>query len=235
MMSIFAARRLPTFLCLGLTLAYPMFSVPVQGSVRVLSVQVGELPARTLTEGAIWCYAALVLAVALFWERRSPASLGIQKPTWSSVRMGIAGALAIAVAGALAGYLVDGVLHAPVNAEAQAASLTRGSVGYAICLAVRAGVIEETLFRGLAIEQLAALTGKRWLAASAAAMAFTALHALRFEWVQLIPIGAISIILTVLYVWRHDLLTNIIAHVVVDGIGLVVLAMHASRLQSDYL
>jgi len=110
----------------------------------------------------------------------------------------MAGALAIGAAGALAGYLVYGVLHAPAQAEAQATTLTRGSVAYAICLAVRAGVIEETLFRGLAIEQLTVLTGKRWLAASLAALAFTALHALRFEWVQLIPIGAISIILTAL-------------------------------------
>ncbi len=37
-----------------------------------------------------------------------------------------------------------GLLHQPTHADTQAAALARGSVGYAICLAVRAGILART-------------------------------------------------------------------------------------------
>jgi len=96
-----------------------------------------------------------------------------------------------------------------------------GSVIYALCLAVRAGVIEEIFFRGLAIEQLTILTGYRWLSALLATVLFVVIHALHFDWIQLIPIGAVAVVLTGLYLWRRDLWANIIAHIAVDGAGLL--------------
>jgi membrane protease YdiL (CAAX protease family) len=62
-----------------------------------------------------------------------------------------------------------------------------------------------------------------------AAAVFTLMHALHFDWVQLIPIGLVAIILAVLYLWRHDLWANIIAHIAVDAAGLVTLALHAHK------
>jgi len=135
----------------------------------------------------------------------------------------------MAAAGGLTSCLVYSVLQQPEHADSQAAALARGSVGYALCLAVRAGVVEETLFRGLAIEQLNLLSGNRWLAASVATLGFILIHALRFDLIQLIPIAAVSVILTALYLWRHDLLANIIAHVLVDGVGLVTLALQTPK------
>ena len=88
-------------------------------------------------------------------------------------------------------------------------------------------MIEETLFRGLAIEQLTTLTGHRLLAAAIALMAFILVHMRRFDLAQLVPIGLVSIVLTGLYLWRRDLAANIIAHAVLDGVGLVTLALQA--------
>ena len=133
-------------------------------------------------------------------------------------------------AGLFAGYVVYDLLHQPQNADAQAAAIVGGSVVYALCLSVRAGVVEEILFRGLAIEQLTTLTGRRWLAAIIATVVFVVIHALRFDWVQLVPIAAVSIVLTGLYLWRRDLWANIIAHVVVDAAGLVTLALQTPTL-----
>ena len=73
------------------------------------------------------------------------------------------------------------------------------------------------------------LSGNRWLAASVATLGFILIHALRFDLIQLIPIAAVSVILTALYLWRHDLLANIIAHVLVDGVGLVTLALQTPK------
>jgi uncharacterized protein len=224
------ASRTPILLSLGLILVYPLFSVPVQGSIQNLIPRIGEIDARIATEGAIWIYAAVVLAIALFWERRTLASIGLRKPTFASLGFGIGGALAMAGAGALADYIVYDRLHYPAHANAQAGSLVGGSVIYALCISVRGGVVEEVFYRGLAIEQLTVFTGRRWLSAIIATLVFVAMHALHFDWIQLVPIAAVAAVLATLYLWRHDLWANIVAHVAVDGTGLVALALQTHKL-----
>ena len=222
-------HRRPILLCLSLILIYPLFSAPVQGLVQSLSPRIGEIGSRMVTEAAIWLYGALVLAVALLWERRTLASIGIGRFTFASVGFGIGGAVAMAAAGQLAAYLVYGLLHRPQHANAQAAALVDGSAVYAVCLALRAGFIEEIFYRGLAIEQLTRLIGNRGFAAAIAVGVFVLFHALHFDWIQLVPIAAVGVVLTGLYLWRHDLWANMIAHVAVDATGLVTLALHAHR------
>jgi len=218
-----AVRRGPILICLGLILVYPLFSVSVQGSIHNLAPKLGAIAARVITEGLIWLYAAIVLAIALFWEGRTLASIGLRRLSFASVGFAIVGA------GALAGYLVYGLLHQPQHSDAQAAPLVNGSVVYALCLAVRAGVIEEIFFRGLAIEQLTVLTGSRWVSAFLATAVFVVIHALHFDWIQLVPIAAVSVVLVGLYLWRRDLWANILAHIMVDGVGLVTLALQAHQ------
>jgi uncharacterized protein len=225
-----ATRRGVVVLSLILIFAYPQFSVPVQASIHNLVPRFGLTEARGITESAIWLYGAIVLAIALFWERRTLASIGLRKPSLASLGFGICGAAAMAAAGALAAYVVYSLLHQPGHANEQAAALVGGSAVYALCVAVRAGVVEEILFRGLAIEQLTVLTGRRWFAAAVATAIFVLSHALHFDWIQLIPIAAVSIVLAGLYLWRHDLWSNIIAHIVVDGVGLVTLALQTQKL-----
>jgi membrane protease YdiL (CAAX protease family) len=223
-------RRWPVLVCLGLILVFPLFSVPVQGSIHNLVPRFGEIGARVVTEAAIWLYAAIVIAIALLWEGRTLGSIGLHKLTFASLAFGITGAAAMVGAGALAAYVVYGLLHQPEHADSQAAALVGGSIVYALCLAVRAGVIEEIFFRGLAIEQLTLLTGFRWFSAFLATAVFVVIHLLHFDGIQLIPIAAVAIVLTGLYLWRRDLWANIIAHVAVDGVGLVTLALQTHKL-----
>jgi membrane protease YdiL (CAAX protease family) len=222
-------RRAPVLVSLFLIAVYPLFSVPVQASIHSLVPRMGLIEARAITEGAIWLYAAIVLGIALFWERRTLASIGLRLPRLASLGFGIGGAVAMAGVGALAAYVVYGVLHQPQHADAQAAALVGGSVVYALCLAVRAGVVEELFYRGLAIEQLTVFTGRRWLSAILATAVFVLMHALHFDWIQLVPIAGVSIVLAVLYLWRRDLWANIIAHIAVDSAGLVTLALQAHK------
>jgi membrane protease YdiL (CAAX protease family) len=101
---------------------------------------------------------------------------------------------------------------------------------YAIFLALRGGVAEEVLYRGLAIEQLTVLTGRRWLAASIAGVIFVLAHSVHFDVHQLIPIAAATLGMTALYLWRRNLWINIIAHVLVDAVALVVVALRVTEL-----
>jgi membrane protease YdiL (CAAX protease family) len=222
-------RRAPVLVSLGLIVIYPLFSVPVQASIHNLVPRIGEIGARVVTEAAIWLYGAIVLAIALLWETRTLASIGLRRFSFATVGFAVAGAVAMVGAGALAAHLVYGLLHHAQRADAQAAALVNGSVVYALCIAVRAGVIEEIFFRGLAIEQLTALTGSRWLSAFLATAVFVVIHALHFDWIQLVPIAAVSIVLVMLYLWRRDLWANILAHIMVDGVGLVILALQTRK------
>ncbi|HEY5074997.1 MAG TPA: CPBP family intramembrane glutamic endopeptidase [Pyrinomonadaceae bacterium] len=223
-------RRGPILICLGLIVVFPLFSVPMQASIHSLAPRIGEIAARVVAEGAIWLYGAIVLVIALRGEGRTLASIGLRKPTFGSLGFAIVGVVAMMGAGGVAAYVVYGLLHQARHMDAQAGALVNGSVFYALCLAVRAGVIEEIFFRGLAIEQLTVLTGSRWLSALLPTAYFVVIHALRFDWVQLVPIAAVSIVLAGLYLWRHDLWANILAHIAVDAVGLVAVAVQAHKL-----
>ena len=185
----------------------------------------GAVGARVITEGAIWLYLAAVLAIAIHWKRRPLRGIGLHRLTLATLGFGLGGAVALFVAGQAGAFIVYTVARQPAHADTQVAAMMDGSVLYAIFLALRAGVIEEVLFRGLAIEQLTTLTGNRLLASGIAMVVFILVHMLHFDLAQLVPISMVSIILTGLYLWRRDLMANIIAHTLLDGVGLVSVAL----------
>jgi membrane protease YdiL (CAAX protease family) len=73
--------------------------------------------------------------------------------------------------------------------------------------------MEELLYRGYAIERLSMLTGTRWLAAAISIAAFGLAHipawGTGFALAADLPFG---IVMTLFYLWRRDLLANILAH-----------------------
>lgn len=225
-----SARRGPILICLGLMLIFPVFAVRVQGATGGLAAQIGELSARILTESAIWMYAALVLGIALFVERRTLGSIGLRRPTLGTWIWGLGSALALLALSAAASFVTYRVLQQPNHAVAEIEALVRGSLVYALFLALRAGVIEEIFYRGLAIEQLTALTGNRVFAALAATLVFISIHSLRFDPRQLIPIATASFGFAGLYLWRRTLLVNIIAHFLIDAVALGAVAVRATSL-----
>lgn len=224
-----AAPRVPVVLSLVLIAFYPLLSLPVTAALHVLAPHGEPLETRFIGEAVAWLYAAIVLGIALFWERRTLASIGWGRPRLSSLGFGIATAVIVMGAGAIASYVIYNVLHQPAHANAQVSARVGTSLIYALCLSLRAGVIEELFYRGLAIEQLSRFIGVRWLSALIAAAVFTLAHALVFDWVQLVPIAVAALILAALYLWRHDLWANIIAHALVDGTGLVALILQAHK------
>ena len=81
----------------------------------------------------------------------------------------------------------------------------------------RAAAVEETLFRGYAIERLQEVTGSILSAAVISWLASTVMHLNSWGLAFLIYAGFHGVILTLLYVWRRNLYSNIIAHWVVDA------------------
>lgn len=218
------------FVCLALMLAFPLLSTTMEGETTTMARLVGELAARIITEGVLWLYAALVLGLALFGEPRTLASIGLRRPTVWTVPWGLGAAIGLLALGALVSFVIYNVLHQPNGAVAPIEALVRGSLVYALCLSLRAGVIEEIFYRGLAIEQLTVLTRRRGLAALIATLVFIAIHAVHFDLRQLIPIATTSFGLAGLYLWRRNLWVNIIAHVLIDVVALGAVALKATSL-----
>lgn len=224
------SRRMAIYPCLGLMLIFPLLASVAEHALDSLAQSIGEIPARFISEGAIWLFGVLILGIAVLGEPRTLASIGLRRPTRWTPLWGLGAAIVLLALGGLASFVTYNVLHAPNHTPAQIEALVRGSLGFGLLLALRAGVIEEVLYRGLAIEQLAVLTGRRWLAALVATLAFIGVHALHFDPRQLIPVATAAFTLSGIYLWRHNLWVNIIAHTLIDAVAFTVVAVHATNL-----
>ena len=92
---------------------------------------------------------------------------------------------------------------------------------YKIVLVTRASVAEETTFRGYAIERIQELSGSRPIAGIVSLAVFTAAHLSYWGVVPLIGVAAAGAVLTLLYMWRRDLISNIIGHFTIDAAQLL--------------
>ncbi len=85
-------------------------------------------------------------------------------------------------------------------------------------IVTRAGVVEELCYRGYAIERLQLLGLPRWLAAAVPLIIFGVGH-WTGGWANIVIALALGGILAVFYLWRRDLVANMIGHFLVDFAG----------------
>ncbi len=168
----------------------------------------------------LWAVLAVALACLAFGERLPLSSVGLVAPQMRSVVAGlVVGAGVYVVLFSVAALLMQFKLFDAAKAGATVVSWPLWLRLFAL---ITAGVVEEAIYRGYAIERLTALTGRRWLAALIALAAFCAAH-LPF-W----GLGAIATPLvggaffTLVYLWRRDLVACMVAHIAVDSVGLLV-------------
>lgn len=209
-----ASRRIVILIGLALALA-----VPTIGPARYIPSIAGADP-KLVREAFWWTLWAAVVVYILTVERRSLSSIGFKRPgVWTFV-CGIGGGLVVAIGLGMLFALVLPRLGLQMNQGAYQ-SLYRTPLWFRVALVTRAAIVEETLFRGYGIERLAELTGSRWLAALATCAAFTVAHLAYWGPAHLLIAGGAAIILTALYLWRRDLICNILAHWTTDAFGLL--------------
>jgi membrane protease YdiL (CAAX protease family) len=209
----------PTKLTLGVSLFGPPLFVLISdwlfGAFPSLGVQMGLQ--------LLYCgLAALVLWVVVRIERLPLESIGIRRPTWSTLQWGV---VLYGVVYVLP--LVTGPLLTTLGTDGLETGMQRLSflpVWFRVIVGLTGGIVEETLYRGYAIERLSTMSGSRPLAASISAIAFGLAHVpmwgLGFALGADLPFG---IVMTLFYLWRRDLLANILVH----STGLVVAMLTA--------
>jgi uncharacterized protein len=181
-----------------------------------------SMAALLIREGVWWFYAVDVAAWLHFAERLPMDSIGLRRPTWKSLLFALPAAVAL-----LAVFLIHfGVIVRAFHLDTSIALAERNQImarplWFRFLMVLRAAVVEEMVFRGYMIEKVRQLTGSRLLAIVFSVAAFTLAHLSRWGLVQLIPVFGAGVIFAALYVWKHDLPCNMIAHFITDGVGLL--------------
>jgi membrane protease YdiL (CAAX protease family) len=164
-------------------------------------------------ESLIWLSAIALLIVIRRGERLPLSSVGIGRSTWwKSILWGLIIAVICAVVGGVLAALTH-YGHGPGSAAFEKLPL------WLIALIVlRAGVVEEFFYRGYAIERLQALGLNRYWAAAVPLVIFALGHWTGGAANILIAL-ALGAILAAFYLWRRDLVANMIGHFTVDFVA----------------
>jgi uncharacterized protein len=164
-----------------------------------------------------WLIFATIVAWVLLVEHRNLASIGVRPIRWWTVPLGlIAGTLILGVTGVLIG-----VLHLSSGSRF-AAYLLSLPLPTRVSLVITAGVWEETAYRGYALERLASILGSKWLAGGITVLCFVIAHIPAVGLNHILPVLIVSIFVTLLYLWRRDLVLNMVAHATIDAISILV-------------
>ena len=171
-------------------------------------------------EAAWWFYAAVVVTWLFHVERLPLSSIGLRRPTWRTFVFGLLGAAALLAVLVIHFAVIAPMFHLdPTAAIAERKLILMRPYWYRILLVLRAAVVEEILFRGYLIEKVRQLTGSLVLAVALSVLTFTYAHLSSWGIVHLIPVFGGGVIFALLYVWRRDLPSNILAHFVTDAAG----------------
>jgi membrane protease YdiL (CAAX protease family) len=205
--------RVSAFTWVGLFIALFGFLV-LRFSSRAIGVP-DTTAANLWREVVVWIMAALLIVLIRFGERLPLDSIRLGVAPWrQSLRYGC---ILAGVCGVTAWIVIQftGYGHGPGSAE-----FNKIPIWLETLMVIRAGIVEELFFRGYAIERLEALGLGRVVSAAIPLTIFAAIH-----WTGGVPNIIIALVLgtimTVFYVWRRDLVANMIGHGLSDFLGLV--------------
>jgi uncharacterized protein len=166
-------------------------------------------------EALMWgCVVALILIVRK-GEHQTWTSIGIGT---SRVKQSILwGAIITAILGVVGG-ITAGLLH--FNGGQSGETLSKFPLWLVIMIVLRAGVVEELFYRGYAIERLQWFGLNRYVAGAIPLVIFGLGH-ITNGWDNVVLALALGAVLTGFYLWRRDLVANMIGHFMIDLLSTV--------------
>ena len=168
----------------------------------------------------MWALLVAVVAITLKWEKRPLSSLGVRRFGGWSLFWGLiaAAALIYGVVPLATGLLAVTGLSGFEQGLSEVLALPQWLRVVAVATG---GIVEEVLFRGYAITRLEALTGSQVFAAVFSVLVFALAHWPLWGTGPVLTFVLSGGFLAAWFLWRRDLVANIVAHVVVDSMGLV--------------
>lgn len=166
-----------------------------------------------------WTLVAAALLYVHFVEKRPLSSIGLRRLGFREAAIAIAAGIFTIAGLAFIYYVILPALH--LNEVPQMNAILATPLWWRLISVVRAAVSEEVLYRGYGIERLEELSGRRRFAAVFSWAVFTLAHVGYWGWAHLLIAGFGGAVLTLLYLWRRNLWVSMIAHAVIDGVGVV--------------
>jgi membrane protease YdiL (CAAX protease family) len=164
-------------------------------------------------ESLIWVSAIALLLLVRRGENLPLTSIGIgTSPWWKSILWGLVLAIICAAVG-LGLAVLTKYGHSPA-----AEALAKLPLWLITLIVFRAGVVEELFYRGYAIERLQALGLSRYWAAAIPLLIFSLGH-WTGGWANIVIALALGGVLSAFYLWRRDLVANMIGHFLVDFVA----------------
>ncbi len=212
------------FLGLGISLAGP--------ALLVLVLRYGIVPSSVLTRRlfnaiGLWILTCLV-AFVLLAEQKSFISIGLGPISRSNVLWGLAGGAAGILAFPVC-MVVLRIFRVPVAPPGDTNGFMSLSLWVRLLILITAAVTEEVLYRGYPITTLQAVGGSLTFAILLPLAVFVIVHLPGWGWSHLVFVTAAGGVLTLLFVLKGSLWSNIIAHAVIDAVPLVILPSLAGR------
>jgi membrane protease YdiL (CAAX protease family) len=170
-------------------------------------------------EAGILLLTALLLWIVVRCEKLPLSSIGIRT---GRIARSLAWGLGLAVVCLATAVACLAIYHALGIHYGEGKSISR-ALWVTTLTVVRAGISEEVLYRGFAIERLQSITGNKWLAAGISLALFAAFH-FRQGLAGVALAFVLGAILTAFYLWKRDLIANMFGHFLVDFIPNVLLA-----------
>lgn len=210
---------------IGLSLALVVPSVYILFiSPAVLKPRINE-PASTLIDFAVlWGLMFVILFFTRNIEKQPLETIGWKPLSWKWIFAAIGIGVLLSLLVPVLTLLVNTII--PPSDTGTITQVASNYSWWIILLSVlTAGITEEVLFRGYALERLIEITGNKWVSGLVSLLFFTAAHAAGWNMNHIIGVVIpLGIILTGLYFWKRNLLFVMIVHVVID-LPLVVIAL----------
>jgi membrane protease YdiL (CAAX protease family) len=169
-------------------------------------------------ESLDWLCVLALLFIIRRGERLRLDSVGLGRARWwKSIVWGVVLTVALIIAGTVADVIAI-LSHYHLNEFAQ--QFTRLPVWLLALTCVRGGVAEELFYRGYAIERLNAVGLSRFSAAAIPVLIFSLGH-WNTGWPNVVNAFLLGLVLSLFYIWRRDLVLNMIGHCLVDFISVV--------------
>jgi membrane protease YdiL (CAAX protease family) len=166
-------------------------------------------------ESLIW-----LCVIALLFVIRHGEGLPLRSisPGTARVRSSILwGGILLVLCGVI-GSVVAGLTHFKGGETGEA--LAKFPLWLSVLIVLRAGVVEELFYRGYAIERLQLLGLNRYLAGLIPLLIFGFGH-MTNGWANVVLALALGAVLTGVYLWRRDLIANMIGHFMIDLISVL--------------
>jgi CAAX protease family protein len=191
-----------------------LFGIPIVRWAISLFYPSLTFAATLWKESLIWLCVMALLLVIRRGENMAFASINIgTAPIKNSLLWG--GILAVLCG--LVGGVVASLTHFKGGELGQI--LAKLPFWLVILIVVRAGVVEELFYRGYAIERLQLLGLSRYWAGTIPLLIFGFAHVTN-GWANVILALILGLVLMSVYLWRRDLVANMIGHFLVDFISI---------------